>query len=154
MDIGAMVCTKNTPDCAHCPAADICKGHSTPETFPAAKKKKAVPVRHKHVAIISDSNGRIYCTPRTTRFLGGLYHFLEVEAKHETAELNGHIFDFAHSHKIGEVTHSYSHFTLHASIYHFTLEVAMNGDEWVEKAHIPTLALSRADSKAWALLAS
>src|SRR5215212_5653990 len=48
MDLGATICRPKAPACADCPLRSQCAGlgSGTPEAFPAAKAKRARPVRH------------------------------------------------------------------------------------------------------------
>ena len=52
---------------------------------------------------------------------------------------------------IGEVKHQYSHFHLHAKVYH-SASMVEEEVEWYTKEQIKGLALSGADHKAFALL--
>jgi len=52
---------------------------------------------------------------------------------------------------LGEIRHQYSHFHLHAVVYHSASPVDADV-EWYSKEEIERLALSGADHKAFALL--
>jgi A/G-specific adenine glycosylase len=106
MDIGSMVCTPRAPKCPECPANIICSGQNEPERYPAAKKKKEVPVRKKNIIVEIDRSNRISATPRATKFLQGLYHFREQDVVVPLGSV-----------KLGEVEQKYSHFTLRADVY-------------------------------------
>lgn len=141
MDIGSYICTKSNPKCGECPLSIECKGKSTPEIYPEKQVKKKVPVRTRTI-IIEAYNNDYSLTPRTTRFLNGLYGFREVETYHKEAE---DIY-------IGDISQSYSHFTLEASVYHRALEAKANDLRWFNVKELKKLPVSKADEKAIALL--
>ncbi len=139
MDIGAMVCKKRAPLCGECPAAIICMGKTAPELYPAAKAKKTVPVRKKNIMVMQNADGKYFATKRTSKFLGGLYHFVETDdpPSHKTTLL-------------GHVTQQYSHFTLDANIYLQPSEGS--GKEWYSLAQLSRLPFSMAEKKILELL--
>ena len=102
MDIGATVCTPQAPDCAVCPLQEGCRGCARPERYPAPRKKKPIPVRHRTLLLYTD--GRHYGVRKgTARLLGGLYGFPQTET--ETAGV-----------LLGRIVHRYTHFTLDAAV--------------------------------------
>jgi A/G-specific adenine glycosylase len=149
MDVGALVCRKSSPACAQCPAALLCKGKSAPESYPAAKPKKQIPVRKKRIAVLVNERGQYYATPRTTRFLGGLYHFVELPA--DTTHIAIGKKEYALCEQIGHVQQLYSHFTLEAEIYR--VQVSGSGKHWHGHNALRALPLSAAEQKILALLA-
>jgi A/G-specific adenine glycosylase len=142
MDIGSMVCTKRAPKCGECPANKICKGQKNPESYPAAKTKKSVPVRKKNILLFCDEKGRIMASPRATRFLQGMYHFHEQEAPPPKS-----------ARKIGELEQSYSHFTLQAQIW-LVKKANKSENNWFELTQLYTLPMSMAEKKILRILAS
>lgn len=139
MDIGAMVCTRRAPKCGICPAAAICKGKSTPESYPAAMKKAAVPVRKKYIVVRQNAKGEYYAAPRKTRFLHGLYHFIEQDKPPTRMKHLGHI------------RQSYSHFTLEADVY--LAKAKGGGKYWHGTVKLKKLPFSMAEHKILRLLA-
>ncbi len=138
MDIGSLVCQAKQVSCEECPFNEVCKAmQDDPLLYPEKKAKKRVPVRHKHI-VIHEHNNRYALRQRETRFLNGLWGFLE----HDEEQNMEHI---------GEIKHQYSHFHLHAKIYHSASTVEGNV-EWYTEEQIKGLALSGADHKAFALL--
>jgi len=133
MDIGAILCKRRSPLCHECPATNICKGKNTPEAYPAPKIKKATPVRHKTIVVPQNAQGRFHATPRTTRFLNGLYHFKEAASTPQKAI------------KLGHVRQQYSHFTLEADVY--MKNSASNGKGWYSLAQLKKLPMSMAEQK-------
>lgn len=140
MDLGSQVCTPRAPKCGQCPASVICKGKADPESYPARKAKKAVPIRKKHIVLLVDAKGHISATPRATKFLQGLYHFDEREAAPKGAR------------KIGAIEQKYSHFTLQADVYLLSHRQKRNDAYSIRDLH--TLPMSMAEKKILRLLAA
>lgn len=141
MDIGSLICTPKRPLCSLCPLADICIGKQQPEAYPAPKQAKKVPVRQRYITLIKNTKDEFWLSPRQTRFLGGLYGFMETEIPVTQAKTLGHI------------THTYSHFRLEAEV--MALDAAdapyVPEGEWLNAEAISEKPLSRADQKAWQL---
>lgn len=149
MDIGATVCTRRAPRCDECPAQGICHGQSFPEAYPAAKRKKAAPIRHRRIAIFMDSKDRCYATPRQSKFLNGLYHFAETER--DDIPFQDKNYTLSHRNPIGHIRQQYSHFTLEADVYLIRVARAQ-GPHWHTPAQLQTLPVSMAEKKIIALL--
>lgn len=150
MDIGATICTKRAPNCADCPANEICKGKSNPESYPEVKKKKAVPVRAVKVVIWRDSTGRYYLSPREGAFLRGLYGFSYYPAEVETVYMQNQSFELEPP--LGQVSQTYSHFQQIADVYLIQTSFAGEGEGWYLPEEMASRALAGIDHKIWALL--
>lgn len=151
MDIGALACTRRNPSCGTCPLSSICKGKASPESYPAAKAKKQTPVRRKHIAVLVSGDGRYHATPRSSRFLNGLYHFTEVADTEQAVTYNRQKLPFSGAHKLGHVRQQYSHFTLEADVW--LMPVARTtGNSWYEFAALRKLPMSMAETKILALI--
>jgi A/G-specific adenine glycosylase len=148
MDVGSTICLPKAPKCGECPASGICKGKDDPTAYPAPKAKKQTPTRHKTVIVLRDANGRYFLAPRQTRFLGGLYGFIEQEAGTKTLHFNGQEIPISQMQPMGSISQIYSHFKLCAEVYAYDLSSAMNDPEWFNLHEISALPLSGADKKA------
>jgi len=138
MDLGAMLCTPRAPKCGECPASGICKGKMSPTSYPAAKKKKAVPVRQKNIVVKQNPQGQFFAEPREGKFLNGLYRFVELDTPPKNAQ------------RIGDVRQPYSHFTLAADIY---LQKARgSGRNWYTLNQLKKLPMAAAELKILTLL--
>ncbi len=76
MDLGATVCMRANPDCAQCPVRAGCKAYKlgTPQDFPLASKRKAVPVKQVNMLLIRDARDRVLLLKRPPAGLwGGLW---------------------------------------------------------------------------------
>lgn len=154
MDLGASICTPKAPLCEQCPAATICKGKAEPLAYPAPKAKKQTPIRRRKIVALRDGNGRYYLVPRTTRFLGGLYGFIELEEQEQSLCFQSKTIPLSTMQPLGSISQTYSHFKLEAEVFHYNLPCAMNDPEWFLLQEIAALPLSGADSKLLALLKS
>lgn len=126
MDLGSLVCTPGTPDCAACPVAGECLAlrRGTVAERPAARDRGPLP--HRDIATgLVQRNGRILIQRRPTEgLLGGLWEFpggkVEAEETPREAvhrELREELaIEVEVGERIATVDHAYSHFriTLHA----------------------------------------
>ncbi len=135
MDLGSAVCTKRTPNCATCPANDICAGKDAPQHYPQKAAKRSVPTRNKAIIIEQNHHGEYRAMPRTTRFLQGLYHFMEYDTLPRSKTI-----------RLGHIQQQYSHFTLEADVY--LLKVGQtSGKHWYPLAKLKKLPFSMAEKK-------
>lgn len=152
MDIGALVCTKTAPQCTICPLTRICKGKSSPLSYPAPKRKHETPVREKNIIAFTDAAGLCYLTARKGRFLHGLYGFPEYDRDIAFLPFETHSPTLTDAEYLGEVSQTYSHFRLEANVYRLLLPGRRNAPEWKSLKEIESLPLSRADAKVLRLL--
>lgn len=139
MDLGATVCQAKKTDCEVCPFVSVCKAYlDDPLLYPQKKIKKATPKRYRHIVIYED-DGKFALQQRQSRLLHGLWGFVEYE-------------EVQNATVIGQIVHKYTHFHLHATIYHTSHPI--EDASWFTLAQINTLALSGADHKILALLKS
>ncbi|MGD8308253.1 MAG: A/G-specific adenine glycosylase [Chromatiales bacterium] len=83
MDLGAKVCTRTRPACPRCPLENLCSAHAggREADFPAARPRRAAPVRRLQMLIIDDGEGRILLERRPPAGVwGGLWSFPECPA--------------------------------------------------------------------------
>jgi len=157
MDIGSTICTPKAPLCSSCPLFEHCSGRGSPELYPAPKAKKTVPTREKTIIIMMQPDGRVSMTPRTTRFLGGLYGFIELDTsdfkKEQSLKFKKLNIVKNKLFLLGGVTQTYSHFKLDAELYLYapTSHISIN-TQWHTMQQLSKLAKSRADEKAVLLL--
>jgi A/G-specific adenine glycosylase len=146
MDVGAMICTPTRPKCEECPLALYCEGKSTPLAYPVRKTKKPTAVRER-VILVCEAGGRYYLSPRTTRFLGGLYGFPEMEVG-ESVVWQGNHYALDELRLLGGVEQVYSHFRLSAHVYLLTLPYLIGeATAWFTLTQLKELPLSGADHK-------
>jgi A/G-specific adenine glycosylase len=90
MDLGATVCTRSSPNCAHCPLADDCQAltHGDQRDYPGKKPRKVLPVKSTCFLIVrsaaAGSNNAagtdIWLEKRPANGIwGGLWCFPEID---------------------------------------------------------------------------
>jgi len=80
MDLGATVCTRSRPDCAHCPVRTGCRGLALgrAESFPVRAARSKQPVRQARVLMLHDARNRVLLVRRPAKGVwGGLWSFPE-----------------------------------------------------------------------------
>jgi A/G-specific adenine glycosylase len=142
MDLGAMICTPRSPDCAVCPVAGICqaKALGVEEDRPVPKLKVKIP-HHIVTAAVIQKNGRVMVVRRPPDgLLGGMWEFpggkqepeedLPTCLRREILEELG--VEILVGEPFGVYRHAYTHFrvTLHAYL------CSLNGGQPQLKEHI------------------
>jgi A/G-specific adenine glycosylase len=126
MDLGATICTPKRPACSLCPLNDDCLALKTadPETFPRKAAKKDKPLRLGAAFVAIDRNGAVYLRKRAdTGLLGGM---TEVPGTAWTSRVDGDTSIVARPfaaawQACGVITHVFTHFELHLSVYRATV---------------------------------
>jgi A/G-specific adenine glycosylase len=80
MDLGATVCTRTRPDCAHCPLGAGCAALAggRQAAFPARRSRKAVPVRKAMLLLVCNDRNEVLLEQRPPAGVwGGLWSFPE-----------------------------------------------------------------------------
>ena len=93
MELGALVCTPKSPDCARCPLAKLCaaKKDGTWTDYPVKKGKKDLPVRKVTSVIIRDAKGRVLLVQnREGGLLKGLWELPTVEQAEDVTQVFSH----------------------------------------------------------------
>ena len=123
MELGALVCTPKSPDCAKCPLARACASRQdgTQEEYPVKAKKKELPVRKVTSVIIKDAKGRVLLVQnREGGLLKGLWELPTVEA-------------------VADVTQVFSHFKLEQKNF----KVARSDAEFRDPKSVPLTTATR-----------
>ena len=73
MELGALVCTPKSPDCSHCPLADLCLGHAAGHAavLPCKAPKKARSIQCVTVALVRSARGYLLKSVRNPDSLRG-----------------------------------------------------------------------------------
>ncbi|HEX5710229.1 MAG TPA: A/G-specific adenine glycosylase [Sulfuricurvum sp.] len=135
MDVGATICLPKKPLCERCPFEKSCQGKSSPIAYPEPKIKKTKPIRFRNIVVYQQEK-QYALIQRRTRFLSGLWGFYESETLPD---------DKLES--LGEISQSYSHFTLQANVFSCRERSLPEGFEWFTLEEVRKLSLSRADHK-------
>ncbi|MBP5640966.1 MAG: A/G-specific adenine glycosylase [Victivallales bacterium] len=163
MELGALICHPNKPDCGHCPVKAFCKAFASgsPQDFPKKRKKAPVPHYHVAVAVIYDGERFLILKRGEDQMLGGLWEFpggkletgetSEEAVVREVREETG--LEITLGKEIAVVRHSYSHFkiTMHA------FSCVISGDSrkintdrphcWISLSEIQNYAFPKANHK-------
>ncbi len=134
MELGALICTPKSPDCANCPVSSRCSAmaQNAIEQFPTRIKKPKIPIRHISVGIVrkpgqhSDRDIVLITRRKLDGLLGGLWEFPGGKVENgETAEaaclreikeetgINAEIAQF-----LTRVTHAYTHFKIEMDVFY------------------------------------
>lgn len=85
MELGATVCRPHQPKCLICPLSEFCRGRQSPESYPAARKRRASELVTIHVALVRRDHQRLFFKrPKSAELMAGLWELPNVEEK--TAE--------------------------------------------------------------------
>jgi A/G-specific adenine glycosylase len=141
MDLGATLCTRNSPSCPACPMLQRCAAVATDQVkeLPVRKPKKIIPEKHTAMLVIID-RGQVLLEQRpATGIWGGLLSLPELaspipeeretgEALHNAALLEA-IARFgmlASCEALTRLTHGFTHFKLHISPFRISLASRLN----------------------------
>ena len=97
MELGALVCTPRSPDCAHCPLAELCLGRVSGRAadLPCKAPKKARSIQYVTVAIVHAEKGYLLQKRPETGLLAGLWqpYALVGDKFFQPDELTRHLAD-------------------------------------------------------------
>ena len=172
MELGATICTPESPNCLICPVRDQCRAfeQGTPEAYPdTASRASQRPVRVAACVVSADCGGRVrtFVNQRPPDgLLGGLWEFPTIEVsdpvesaetlverlsrQHEFEGLSG--ADFS---RIGEIVHLFSHLRMTIEVWRGRLEcdeslgesveeVRAVGEGWLSADELDEIAMSAA----------
>jgi len=115
MDLGATLCRRGMPDCAHCPLQSGClaRQQGIQRDLPSSRPRKALPVRKVHMLLLQDSQQAVWLQQRPPSGIwGSLWSFPEFE---DTAVMQGWLDEKALQTELQTrdvVRHTFSHFHL------------------------------------------
>ncbi len=131
MDLGATLCTRNQPDCVHCPLKRDCFAHKTKRQheFPGLQPKAKLPHRETIFAIIENSRGQFLLEQRPASGIwGGLWCFPEFVTDKTLERSIFEQYGYRVSDKIEykNVKHTFTHFHLLIRPVHVKLKGSAN----------------------------
>ena len=120
MDLGAMVCTKQQPQCQICPLQNVCSARQLQKQtiLPGKKPAKKRPTHFRHMLILADDKHNIWLEKRPpTGIWGGLWSLPELGYPQSDDAIQDHV-----EHKLGleclslqhkpQLKHQFSHYQL------------------------------------------
>ena len=152
MDLGATICTPKKPACSLCPLSDDCAARlrGDQETFPRKAKKKAGELRRGAAFVVTRGDELLVRTRAEKGLLGGMTEVptsVWLAAQDDASALKQAPLLRSASrwrHKIGTVTHVFTHFPLELAVYTATVPArtrAPKGMRWVPIATLKDEAL-------------
>jgi A/G-specific adenine glycosylase len=130
MDLGATLCTRNSPSCQRCPLAHRCIAYATGRTseLPIRKPKKAVPEKQTTMLLIVDKDEVLLEQRPDKGIWGGLLSLPEIAAASADAQFDTAMAQAvarfgvpASQERLSMFTHVFTHFKLHITPYHIAL---------------------------------
>jgi len=164
MELGATLCTPQSPRCGMCPMNSVCRAaeKEDPEKFPRKVRQPPVPHRHVGAGVIINRAGKVLVARRPDHaMLGGLWEFPgggkergeslpDCVRRELLEELGIHVRVGPH---LVTVRHAFTHFTMDLHAFWVRIEkgrpraVEVSAYRWVAVEEIETLPLPRADQK-------
>ncbi len=117
MDLGAHVCRRRTPDCAHCPVAQDCvaRQQQRQSELPASAPRRQRPRRETRMLICLDDAGQVLLQRRPDRGIwGGLWSLPELEVGQNLVEICQQRLGLSalEVHDMPPLIHNFTHFEL------------------------------------------
>ncbi|WP_233702059.1 A/G-specific adenine glycosylase [Helicobacter enhydrae] len=104
LDLGATLCTPQSPSCLLCPLSYCCQGKHSPHLYPLPKKRESIPLELHLGFVIQD--GKISLVQSQEKLYFGLYNPIRLESTH----LQNYRY-------LGSFKHSYTKYKITAKIY-------------------------------------
>ena len=127
MELGALICKPDNPECSRCPVRGSCGALLTGmvDAYPSREKRKAVPVHHIAVGVIWRGNRVLITRRKAEGLLGGLWEFpggkvkdredAEAACMREVKEETN--IDIEVTGRISRVRHAYTHFKIIMDVF-------------------------------------
>ncbi|HWR66609.1 MAG TPA: A/G-specific adenine glycosylase [Bellilinea sp.] len=161
MDLGATICLPRSPDCEHCPIAEICQSRQLgiQEERPVMAERRAVPHYAVTAAVIQRDGQLLIARRPPDGLLGGMWEF--PGGKQEPGETLAECLEREIREELGAVVtvgaevgvfrHAYTHFkvTLHA--FYCTLAegephpIEVSAIRWVEAGELAAFPMGKID---------
>lgn len=125
MDLGATICTRSKPKCAHCPLRSSCEAlrQNKVLSLPTPKPRKAIPEKAVAMLIVRYDNQVMLQKRPSSGIWGGLWSFPEVDSAVRDADilqvlntqfkLNGFLQTPFKTIAMPTLSHTFSHYKLH-----------------------------------------
>jgi len=158
MDLGAGICTPRAPRCMLCPLEAMCQGRAagTPETLPIKAPKRPRPERKGRAYWITREAakaGEVWLVRRAGKGMLGGMRALPDDGWSARADGDGAPPLPGPWHSAGEVTHTFTHFTLtlELMVYSGADLASLTEGEWWPLSHLAEAGLPSLFAKAASL---
>lgn len=140
MDLGATLCTRSKPKCAHCPLISSCEAFRSQRVheLPTPKPRKTIPEKNTSMLILRRGDEVLLEKRPSTGIWGGLWSFPEVQNTTDTEAILMSKFGIIAENEtnLANVTHVFTHFKLHISPQIFQVikqqqQVNQAGHMWI-----------------------
>ena len=163
MELGAMTCTPQNPDCLNCPVNDLCKAYQRGKVtvFPKRISKEKTPLYHISVGVIYKDGKMLITQRKEDGLLGGLWEFpggkrkpkesAEDACLREIHEETGLIVNITKH--LAKVKHAYTHFRIEMEVFvcdYASGNVNLNGPvdfRWIDKTEIQDYPFPKSNHK-------
>jgi len=163
MELGALVCTPRSPDCAVCPVSLFCLAFraGTTAAFPRRLEKKPVPVYRIAVGVVVKRNTFLITLRQAEGLLGGLWEFPggkvegeETPARACTREIREETaLEVEIADTLAVIHHAYTHFRIRMTVFvcrYRSGRVSLNGPaahRWIRFSQIDRFPFPKANHK-------
>ncbi len=163
MELGALVCTPNNPDCRTCSVSEFCSAFVSNKMhdFPKRIKPKKVPTYHIAAGIVRKQDKLLITRRKLDGLLGGLWEFPGGKVKKGEAAQNACIREVNEETGLGVVIeshlttvhHAYTHFKIKMDVFYcmyLSGRVQLKGPidhKWITLKQIHKFAFPRANLK-------
>lgn len=154
MDLGALICTRSSPQCTVCPLEHACIANkeNNQHRYPAKKPRKTLPVKTAYFAVVKHGDQVLLRKRPATGIWGGLWSFPEFESQ---AELCAQFADSAVDvEALSAFRHTFSHFHLQCQPvlvnYSSTMSTHVterDKQQWVAIGQSPGVGIAAATQK-------
>lgn len=154
MELGALVCTPDSPSCAQCPLKAGCFAfqNNQQDVLPVKAKKKKAPTKH-FAMIVLEKEGKWGLLQRQSKLLKGMWEFPTIEFKplqdsiaqiEEKFKKEG--VDVQVGKNAGIVSHAYSHFSQEVHVF-YPKRIGNVPVEWISTSQLEQRPLSKIQLK-------
>jgi A/G-specific adenine glycosylase len=163
MELGALICRPQTPDCKICPLCNRCQAnrHHTTAQYPKRIASRRIPHRHLAFGVILKKGKMLAVQRPEAGFLGGLWEFPAMAADRQPMKKKDIEQGMAAEtgltvsvdRRLTRIRHAYTHFTLTADVYlcqYLAGRVRLHnthGHRWVTLQSLMRLPLHKAIHK-------
>jgi len=116
MDLGATLCSRTKPQCAHCPLAKQCKANlnGTQLDYPGKKPKKVIPVKSTSMLVLRNAANHLLLVQRPpTGIWGGLWSLPELgEIELSQWLIDAELTAESEPYSLARFRHTFSHYHL------------------------------------------